>query len=71
MSAPWMNSSLDGYQVIAAWGANARPDRVDQVLAMPGADRLQALGVTKTGAPRHPLYLRADSRPSPWPGGPS
>lgn len=55
------------FPIIAAWGANAKPRRVEQVLALPGADRLSALGVTKDGAPRHPLYLRADSRPERWP----
>ncbi|OZE35669.1 MULTISPECIES: DUF1643 domain-containing protein [unclassified Rhodococcus (in: high G+C Gram-positive bacteria)] len=52
--------------VIAAWGANARLDRVRQVAAMPGSNRLLCLGITKNGAPRHPLYLRADSEPVPW-----
>jgi hypothetical protein len=28
---------------------------------------LQALGVTKSGAPRHPLYLRSDAVLRPWP----
>ncbi|HEY9352763.1 MAG TPA: DUF1643 domain-containing protein [Nocardioides sp.] len=56
------------YPIIAAWGAHARPDRVAQVLRIPGAERLQALGVTKSGAPRHPLYLRGDARPTPWLG---
>jgi hypothetical protein len=44
---------------IAAWGANARPGRVDEVMAMPFAPRW-CLGLTKTGAPRHPLYMPAD-----------
>lgn len=52
--------------LVAAWGANAKPDRVAQVLALPHLDRLTALGVTKSGAPRHPLYLRADTVPTPW-----
>ena len=52
--------------VIAAWGANARPDRVETVLGWHGAEHLTALGVTKEGAPRHPLYLRADAQPEPW-----
>lgn len=55
------------FPIIAAWGAHAQPDRVAQVLAMPGADRFTALGLTKSGAPRHPLYLPRDARPSPWP----
>lgn len=58
---------LDDAPIVAAWGANARPDRVAQVLALPHlAPRLHALGVTKSGAPRHPLYLRGDAPLSPW-----
>lgn len=52
--------------IIAAWGANARPDRVASVLAFPYMADLLALGVTKSGAPRHPLYLRSDCTPQPW-----
>lgn len=52
--------------LVAAWGANARPDRVAEVLALPHMDRLTALGTTKSGAPRHPLYLRADAAPEPY-----
>lgn len=53
--------------LIAAWGANARPDRVTAVLALPHFDRLTALGVTNKGAPRHPLYLPNSARPTRWP----
>lgn len=57
--------------IIAAWGANARPDRVDQVLRIirdvRAMARLHCLGVTAADAPRHPLYLRADSPLTPWP----
>ena len=59
-------SARHGGPLIAAWGAHARPDRVDTVLSMPGADRMQALGLTKSGGPRHPLYLRADAQPVPF-----
>lgn len=52
--------------LVGAWGANARPDRIAAVLALPGMDRLTALGVTKAGQPRHPLYLKADLTPQPW-----
>jgi hypothetical protein len=45
--------------VIAAWGANARRERVAEVMALPFAPRW-ALGLTKRGVPRHPLYMRAD-----------
>lgn len=52
--------------IIAAWGANANPERAAEVAAMPGGDRLVCLGTTRAGAPRHPLYLRADAQPEPW-----
>lgn len=55
-----------GWPLVAAWGANAKPERVAQVLALPGMENLQALGITKSGAPRHPLYLRSDATLSPW-----
>ena len=53
--------------LIAAWGSHAKPDRVATVLSLPGAYRLQALHVTKSGAPGHPLYLPATAAPAPWP----
>lgn len=54
--------------VIAAWGGNARPERVELVTRMARAcgARLHALGVTKDGQPRHPLYLPKSARPEPW-----
>jgi hypothetical protein len=58
---------LDGAElVIAAWGRHARADRLAQLAAVFDGRRLHALGVTKTGAPRHALYLRSDARPSPY-----
>jgi hypothetical protein len=55
-----------GGPLVGAWGANARPDRIAAVLALPGMDRLTALAVTKAGQPKHPLYLKADLIPQPW-----
>lgn len=52
--------------IIAAWGANAKPERVQQVVRLAGSAPLSALGVTKDGHPRHPLYLRRDATPEPW-----
>ena len=54
--------------IIAAWGANAKADRVGEVRALPGMARLTALAFTKGGHPRHPLYLPADARPVPFGG---
>lgn len=51
--------------VIAAWGAHAKPARVAEFMSWPGSERVLALGLTKAGAPRHPLYLRADTQPVP------
>lgn len=51
-----------GGRVIAAWGAHpAAADRA--VDLMHRTRRLQCLGVTKAGHPRHPLYVRADTAP--------
>lgn len=56
-----------GLVTVAAWGANARPDRVAEILTLPDMDHLGCLGVTKDGAPRHPLYLPASAELRPWP----
>ena len=53
--------------LIAAWGAHAKPDRVAEVLSWPIRPRL-CVGVTKAGAPRHPLYLKGDLMPRPLRG---
>lgn len=51
--------------VIAAWGAHAMAKRrAPDALAALG--EVHALGATKDGSPRHPLYMRADSQPKPW-----
>lgn len=51
--------------LVAAWGAHARSDRIAEVLAFPGWESVQALGMTQGGAPRHPLYLPADAPLAP------
>jgi hypothetical protein len=46
---------------VAAWGNSGRHlGRDAEVVALLGD--LKCLGVTKAGAPRHPLYLRADTK---------
>ena len=58
----------DGAPIIAAWGANAKPERVAEVLALPFVARgdLRCFGTTKAGAPRHPLYLPRLAECVPW-----
>lgn len=55
--------------VIAAWGAHpqATPLVVRMTLAaLVGQTQLYVLGLTKAGAPRHPLYVRGDAEPIRW-----
>ena len=52
--------------VVAAWGVQARRDRVRDLAGILARVPLYALGVAKEGAPRHPLYVRADAQPAPY-----
>lgn len=58
--------------IMCAWGANARQDRAEAVAAIlwqcyEHGGQLATLGWTKTEwGPRHPLYVRADTRPIPF-----
>lgn len=54
----------DADLVVAAWGIGARRERLADVAGLLAQRTLHALGVTKAGAPRHPLYVPADVRPS-------
>lgn len=69
-----LGSALDQYKkVVCAWGANARPKDAEQFRNLAdhhGAD-LYCLGVTKAGAPRHPLYLKRDTQTQKWPTPPA
>jgi hypothetical protein len=55
--------------VLCAWGnggaLQGRGAAVATLLAGQG-HRLHVLGLTRTGAPRHPLYLPCTARPVPW-----
>lgn len=56
--------------VVAAWGAHAgigdRAGEVAGLFARMGVPLL-CLSTAKAGAPRHPLYVRADAPLVPWP----
>ncbi len=57
-------TALEAGIVIAAWGCfkevNGRDQDVMQKISL-----LHHLGLTKDGYPRHPLYLRSDTKPTP------
>lgn len=57
----WRN----GHKPIAAWGANAELERVEDVRDLSFVD-WYALGLTKSGQPRHPLYLPGDAPLIEW-----
>ena len=52
--------------IVAAWGNHGTPERVKAVLALIQSTNKQVhcLGVTKSGAPRHPLYVAGHTTPA-------
>ncbi len=56
--------------VVCAWGAHAKKDRVAEFISMAKKAnvRLWCLGTTKANAPRHPLYVKADQELMRWEG---
>jgi hypothetical protein len=67
-SAIW-DAARGAGRIVAAWGAwpGPYPQRVRHVMAaLEEAGPLEALKLTKHGAPWHPLYVRADAQPVPF-----
>ena len=70
LCAVWMRIALhaaatSGGPVIAAWGAHPlAAEPLPPLHDPPGG--WKCLGATKSGAPRHPLYVRADAPLVPW-----
>lgn len=65
----WLHRAAgEGGEVVCAWGANAKPDRVRIAVALfrAAGARLLCLGTTKDGHPRHPLYVRGGQPLVPW-----
>ena len=56
--------------VIAGWGAHPLAQdegrRFAQTLVRDAGEHLECLGTGKSGAPRHPLYLKRGEKPRPW-----
>ena len=58
----WLSSLVREHgDVVCAWGANAKPDRVNRFCEIVSQfdARLWCLGITKKGQPKHPLYIKA------------
>ena len=60
-----LSAVADAGRIIAAWGAwpgpfEVRTHRVQDLLR---GRHVEALGLTKSGAPRHPLYMAKDAEP--------
>ncbi len=54
----WITNTIGSGVAVAAWGANAFAQiRAQGVLAQLNERRILCLGRTKSGAPRHPLYV--------------
>lgn len=54
----------DDGPIIAAWGADRRAEERARYVTnylIEGGARLMCLGKTKSGAPRHPLYVKGDA----------
>lgn len=55
------------HTIVACWGVHGSlGGRADQVRRLLSAHRLHHLGLTKSGQPRHPLYLKASTPLQPW-----
>lgn len=61
---------MSGADVVLAWGANAQQvygwPRVVSGIALEVAARVDVLGLTRNGQPRHPLYVRASTERQAW-----
>jgi hypothetical protein len=62
----WLGAIADVARVVVAWGAHPRAaeraPRALELLAEHDGGYVECVGITKHGAPRHPLYVRADAR---------
>lgn len=55
--------------VVAAWGSAADPELADRAMNILRAEHpIFALGLTRDGHPRHPLYLPKDTELTIWKG---
>ena len=52
--------------VVASWGASVPAGRDQRAIELLRGTRLMCLGTTKSGQPRHPLYVRRDQPLKEW-----
>jgi hypothetical protein len=64
----WIAGECKKYDtVVVAWGAHARPERISKLREILRASRqVMCLGVTASGAPKHPLYLPYETPLIEW-----
>ncbi len=60
----FIREATHGRDVCCAWGANANPQRANDVISLVKscAANVYCLGKTKYGFPRHPLYVKAEQK---------
>lgn len=63
-----LDAAADAGRIIAAWGAWPGPlsTRTARVQTLLRGRHVEALGLTKSGAPRHPLYMPKAAQPVPY-----
>ena len=66
-----VETALNHDFVVCAWGCNAQPDHAEDMakLFRVLGCKLMCLGVTRSGSPRHPLYVKGDTPLVEWQGG--
>ena len=52
--------------IVAAWGTHCSQERAGQVHQALGFRPVMCLGTNKDGTPKHPLYLKASTKPQPF-----
>lgn len=69
LASVFFNAAMRGAPIVAAWGvhgAHKKRDRAVLRIAQSQGAKLQCLGVTKGGHPKHPLYLASDAALAEW-----
>jgi len=57
---------IAGGRVVAGWGAHGMAERRAQQVRALTSGMIECVGVTGSGAPKHPLYVKGDTQPIRW-----